>query len=147
MKWFNAIIVRTGIIACVAVVILIGLYSARFPYLDSCFGSLYETDLIRKDRQVNPNIQCTKNSQDWGISSEYELVCNLPDGWQTHWKGGKLWITHYNPNGSIADSLPFESLENFYQWFETHPDCCDVDVEKLTIDKPECAEKIAKQAD
>jgi hypothetical protein len=147
MKWFNAIIVRIGIIACVAVVILIGLYSARFPYLDSCFGSLYETDLIIKDRQVNPNAQRTKNSQDWGISSGYKLVCNLPDGWQIHWKGGKLWITHHNPNGSIADSLPFDSLENFYQWFETHPDCCDVDVEKLTTDKPECAEEIAKQVD
>ncbi|MHC4070620.1 MAG: hypothetical protein ACYSWW_21800 [Planctomycetota bacterium] len=55
----------------------------------------------------------------------------LPQGWQAGWSGGKLWITHYNPDGSVADCLPFDSLAGLYDWLEAHPDCCDVDVDKL----------------
>ncbi|MFC1604572.1 hypothetical protein ACFL5F_06040 [Planctomycetota bacterium] len=146
MKRFNTILVRMGLLACVAVITIIGVYSAKYPYLDSCLGSLYKTDFVRQGKQVNLKLQCTKNSQDWRVSSGRKLVCPLPDGWQVDWNGGKLWLTHYNPNGSVADSLPFDSLINFYQWFETHPDCCDVNIDKLTSDKSE-SEETDKQVD
>jgi hypothetical protein len=147
MKRFNTILVKMGLLACVAVITLIGVYSAGSPYLDSCLGSIDETDFFRQGRQVNLNVQCTKNLQDWGVYSRCKLACTLPDGWQVYWKGGKLWITHYNPNGSVADSLPFDNLQNFYQWFEAHPDCCDVDIDKVTPDKSESTEEISKQVD
>lgn len=140
MKWFNTLSVRMALLACVVIVILISLYSPRVPYFDSCIGCFYEIDSVGQGSRGNLYAESTKYSQDWGVSSRCKLVCTLPDGWQIDWRGGKLWITHYNPNGSVADSLPFDSLENFYQWFETHPDCCDVDVEKLTIDKIESVE-------
>ena len=55
--------------------------------------------------------------------------------WRADWSGGKLQITHYNPNGSAADSLHFDSVENLCDWIEAHPDCCDVD--KLATGAPE----------
>ncbi len=42
-----------------------------------------------------------------------------------------LWITHYNPNGTVADCLPFDDLKGYHAWVQTHPDFCDVDVKKL----------------
>ena len=140
MKWFNTLVVRISLFACVVIVILISLYSAGFPYLDSCIGRFYEIDSVGQDNRGNLYAECNKYSQDSGVPSRCKLVCTLPDGWQIDWRGGKLWITHYNPNRSVADSLPFDSLENFYQWFEIHPDCCDIDVDKLTTDKIESVE-------
>jgi hypothetical protein len=67
------------------------------------------------------------------------LACSLPEGWQADWSSGQIWITHYNPSGTVADALAFSSLEDLYVWLENHPDCCDVDVDKIAQDVQESA--------
>jgi len=136
-----------ALLAYVVAVTLIGLYSAGGSYLNSYVGRFFETSSVGQNNRRSLHADRTRNSQAWGVSSRYKLVCNLPDGWQIDWIGGKLWLTHYNPDGSVADFLPFDSVENFYQWFEAHPDCCDVDIDKLTPDKSESTEETAKQID
>jgi hypothetical protein len=44
-----------------------------------------------------------------------------------------LWITHRNPDGTVADCLSFQDLEDYDGWVETHPDFCDVNVEELAL--------------
>lgn len=65
------------------------------------------------------------------------VACPLPDGWQADWRDELLWITHYNPDGTVADALPFDSLKGLYDWVEDHPDFCDVNVERLVAQAPE----------
>jgi hypothetical protein len=129
-------------IAFVVVVILIGIYSAGGPYINSYMGHIFQTKAVGQTSRWAAPTNLSKNSQSRAEFSSDTLVCNLPDGWQIDSIGGKLWLTHYNLNGSIADSLPFDSIENFYQWFDTHPDCCDVDIEKLTVDELKDAEYV-----
>jgi len=93
----------------------------------------FQNDAVGQTSRWSRYTNTAQNSQARAEFSSDTLVCNLPDGWRIDSIGGKLWLTHYNPNGSVADSLPFDSVENFYRWFETHPDCCDVDVEKITV--------------
>lgn len=147
MKRFDTPTIRMALLVYCVAVTLIGLYSTGAPYLNSYMGHFFQSGSVGQNSRRSLHANRTRNSQAWGASSRYKLVCNLPDGWQIDLRGGKLWLTHYNPNGSVADSLPFDSLENFYQWFETHPDCCDVDIHNLTPDKPESAEETAKQVD
>ena len=133
MKWFNTPTIRMALIVYVVVLTLIGVYSAGGPYLNSYIGHYLQTDAVGQTSRWSSHINLSRNSQARAESSPVTLVCNLPDGWQIDRRAGKFWLTHYNPNGSVADCLPFDSLENFYQWFETHPDCCDVDIEKLAV--------------
>lgn len=72
----------------------------------------------------------TNDPQVWRPSRECELTLPIPDGWRAEWKGETLWLTHYNLDGSVADSLPFQGVEHLHAWVEAHPDCCDVDVDK-----------------
>jgi len=140
MKQSNTPTIRKTLLVYVVAVTLIGLYCLGGPYPNPYTGRFFQTGLAGQNNRVSLKANRAKNSQFWGASSSDTVVCNLPDGWQIDFRGGKLWLTHYNPNGSVADCLPFDSVENFYQWFETHPDCCDIDVEKLAVDTPEDAE-------
>ncbi|MHC4143615.1 MAG: hypothetical protein ACYSWW_17975 [Planctomycetota bacterium] len=127
MKRFNTPTVRTALLALVIAIALTGLYSAGAAYIKPQIGRLFQANYFRQD--VSPG--------DRRAPLGYTLARPLPQGWQADWSGGKLWITHYNPDGSVADALPFDSLESLYVWFETHPDCCDVDVDKLMREAPE----------
>ena len=82
------------------------------------------------DNRWSALVSRTKDSQVWRPSRECELTLLLADGWRAEWKGETLWLTHYNPDGRVADSLPFHSVEHLHAWVEAHPDCCDVDVDK-----------------
>ncbi len=70
------------------------------------------------------------------IPVDRALLGSLPGDWQAEWRGGMLWITHYNPNGTVADCLPFNDLESYHNWVYAHPDFCDVNVEKLARRAP-----------
>ena len=146
MKWSNTPTIRMTLLAYVFAVTLIGLYCLGSPYPNSYAGHFFQTDLTGQNNQVSLKTNHAKNLQSLGASSSDTVVCNLPDGWQIDFRGGKLWLTHYNPNGSVADCLPFDSVENFYQWFETHPDCCDVDIETIAVDSPEDTENATTAA-
>ena len=133
MKWFDTPTIRMALLVYIVAVTLIGLYSAAGPYLNSYIGRFFQTDAFGQTSRWYSRTNLAQNSQARAKSSSDTLVCNLPDGWQINRNGDIFWLTHYNPNGSVADCLPFDSLENFHQWFETHPDCCDVDIEKLAV--------------
>jgi len=127
------------LLTCIAVAALTGLYTAGAPYLDSNIGRFSQIDFAGQGSRWNVRGDLANNPQGRGVSFGRKLACPLPDGWQADWSGGKLWIMHYNPNGTVADALPFDSLKDFYHWFDTHPDCCDVDVNKLARDRTETA--------
>jgi len=124
------IILLTGIIAPV----LTGLYFVRAMNIEPYGERFVHTDLSRKGG----------NLQDWKASFSSELSCPLPQGWQAGWNGGKLWITHYNLDGSVADSLAFDSLERLCYWVEAHPDCCDVDIDQLKLPAPKDAVPVSR---
>jgi len=127
MKRFNTSVGKIALLALVIAVALTGLYSAGAGYIEPQIGHLLRPNASGQDR----------GPQDRGASPGVTLAYPLPQGWRADWSGGKLWITHYNPDGSVADSLPFDSLESLYVWYEAHPDCCDVDVDKLMREAPE----------
>jgi hypothetical protein len=135
MKRFDTPTIRMALLVYIVAVTLIGLYSTGGPYLNSYMGRFFQTGSFGQNSRGSLHADHTRNSQAWGADSSDIMVYNLPDGWQINRSGDIFWLTHYNPNGSVADCLPFDSLENFYQWFETHPDCCDVDidVEKVNV--------------
>ncbi|MBL7189168.1 MAG: hypothetical protein ISS70_22805 [Phycisphaerae bacterium] len=136
MKRFDTSIVKTALLACVIAVVLTGFYCAGALCFDSNIGCSLQTDSLGQGDQGNLPWNYASNPQNGGTSSECVLACSLPDGWQAGLSGGKLWITHYNPDGSVADSLPFDSVESLSNWVEAHPDCCDVDVDKLVPEAP-----------
>ncbi len=109
MKSSHAFGIRRVELACAATIALVSLYYAGASCLDQGYRPR-SADLT----EVRPA----------------EVACALPDGWQADWRGELLWITHYNSNGTVADALPFDSLDGLYDWVEDHPDFCDVDVEK-----------------
>jgi len=121
MKRFNTSIVKMALLAIAIAVVLTGLYSAGAAYIDPQIERFLQPGSSRQYGSL----------PDRRESSGITLARPLPQGWQADWSGGKLWITHYNPDGSVADSLPFDNLESLYVWYEAHPDCCDVDVDKL----------------
>ena len=139
MKWFDTFAVRGILPAGIASVVLAGLYLAWEPYLGSYLGRFLQSISGGHDSRSNFHADHAGGLQNQGASSRFKPARPLPEGWQTAWRGGKLWIRHYNPNGSVADSLPFDSLRNLYDWIETHPDCCDVNVAKLAASPPETA--------
>ncbi|MHC4519101.1 MAG: hypothetical protein ACYTAS_10960 [Planctomycetota bacterium] len=124
-------------LSILAVIALIGLYYADAPYLDHHIRHLRQTKSAGWAGRGSRRANRIYNPQDLAASSGWELVCSLPEDWQAAWRDGKLWITHYNPDGTVVDSLPFDGLGDFYYWVETHPDSCDVDVEKLELEAPE----------
>ncbi len=139
MKCLDKSRVRMVFLTCIAAAALTGVYSAGAPYLDSKIGRLSQIYSAGQGDRGNQRSNSDNNAQDSDASSECVLACSLPDGWQANWSGEKLWIVHYNPNGTVADALPFDSLKDFYHWFDTHPDCCDVDVDKCARDRTEAA--------
>ncbi len=139
MKWFDTFAVRGVLLACIASVTVAGLYLAWEPYLGSHLGRLLQSISGGHDSRSNFHADHVGGLQNQGASSRFKLARPLPAGWQAEWRGGKLWIRHYNPNGSVADSLPFDSPSNLYDWVETHPDCCDVNVAKLAASPREAA--------
>jgi hypothetical protein len=140
MKQSNTPTIMKTLLVYVVAVTLMGLYSAGGPYLHSYAACFFQTGLAGQNNRVSLKANSAKNSQSWGAYPSDTVVCNLPDGWQIDFRGGKLWLKHYNPNGSVADYLPFDNVKSFYQWFETHPDCCDVDIKTIAVNSPEDAE-------
>ena len=76
------------------------------------------------------------DAQDVAIPVDRALLGSLPPNWQAQWQAGMLWITRYNPNGSVADCLPFNDLDDYHHWVYAHPDFCDVNVEKVARHVP-----------
>ncbi len=76
------------------------------------------------------------DAQNVAIPVDRALLGSLPPNWQAEWRGSLLWITHYNPNGTVADCLPFNGLEDYHNWVYAHPDFCDVDAKKLARHGP-----------
>ncbi len=119
MNLLHGPVVRSIVHGCIATGVLVGLYYGSISYLNSDinrFRQVYSAGL-NKQVEVDPAT----------------LACNLPEGWQAYWWGRTLWITHYNSDGSAANSLSFCSLESLYGWVETHPDFCDVNIEKTLL--------------
>lgn len=134
MKCIDRLEVRIVLLTCIIGVVLGSLCLAWEPYFGSNIDYRFRTGLAGRNGQRNLLWDSVDYPQNGRVSCESELACSLPEGWQAGWNGGTLWITHHNPNGTVADALPFKDLEGFYQWFETHPDCCDVDVEKTVVE-------------
>jgi len=123
MKRFDKPTSRTILLGCIVAAALTGLYSVRAIHIASHGERFRRTDSSRQGG----------NLQDGKASLGCELDCPLPQGWRAGWDGGKLWLTHYNPDGSVVDSLAFDSPECLSDWVEAHPDCCDVDVDQLKL--------------
>jgi len=113
MKWFNTSTFRVVLYICAPAAAITYLYSAGQDSRSSVFASRTNHSQVRR-----PHSKC-------------ELICPLPRGWRADREDGKLWLTHYNLDGSIADSLFFNRVEDLHAWVEAHPDCCDVDVDRL----------------
>ena len=137
MKCIDKLKSRIVLLTCIVGVVLGSLCLAWQPYFGSNIEYNFRTGLAGRNGQRSLLWNSADYPPNERVSCESELTCSLPKGWRADRCGGTLWITHYNPNGTIADALPFKDLEGFYQWFETHPDCCDIDVKKTV---PEMAE-------
>jgi hypothetical protein len=110
-----------------------------------CAGALYLAIdmMLRSDTgsggwryRASQRANARGDVQDVAIPVDRALLGSLPEDWQAQWRGGLLWITHYNPNGTVRDCLPFNDLEDYHRWVQTHPDFCDVDVEKVAQHVP-----------
>jgi len=95
-----------------------------------CAVALYLTFDQARLYGIVPSGPGDKASQSVTIPIDRGLLPSLPDDWEGAWRGGTLWITHRNPDGTVADCLPFDGFEEYYDWIETHPDFCDVNVEE-----------------
>ncbi len=107
-----------------------------------CAGALYlafdtATKPERGGFQGNQHARRGAEVQAVPIPVDRALLGSLPEDWEAQWRGGLLWITHYNPNGTVADCLPFDNLEGYHAWVQAHPDFCDVNVQKLARRSPE----------
>ena len=140
MKWFRASGVGRIEQVCIATFALLSLYYAvtaalapdigPFLYSDSIGPFLYSDSI----GQGSPRTRCANRAnipQDLSASLGCRLICSLPEGWGADLTDGKLWITHYSPDGTVTDSLPFDGAGDFHGWAQNHPNFCDVGVEKL----------------
>jgi hypothetical protein len=120
--------------------------AARFGAVSlCCAGALYlafdtafppETGPGGWGYRASPRANYGRDAQDVAIPVDRALLPSLPDNWQAQWRGGMLWITRYNPNGTVGDCLPFDDLKGYHAWVQTHPDFCDVDLKKLGRREP-----------
>lgn len=108
---------------CLAAVAVTGFYWAGEPYLAPQLSHMRHTASARLGAHH------TQKSQD--LEGSVESV--LPQNWQADWRAGTLCITRYNPNGTVADGLFFDSIGSFCEWADTHPDFCDLDVDKVAF--------------
>jgi hypothetical protein len=139
MKCTDTLKVRIVLLTCIVGVVLGSLCLVWQPYFDSNIQYNFRTSLAGRNGPKKILWNSADYQENGRMLCESELACSLPKGWQAGWCCGTLWIMHYYPNGTVADALPFKDLEGFCQWFETHPDCCDVDVEKTVSEIAEDA--------
>ena len=126
MKWSYTSGIKCVGIACIVVLVLISLYYISVPAVDA-----------RRIANMHPDY-----SNDAGRQVEVRpatVACDLPVGWQTDWRSDLLYLTHYNANGTVAESLSFGSHEDLCDWVEAHPDFCDVNVKKLALQESDTA--------
>ncbi len=123
MKWLGIPLLRGALAAC-----LVGIAATGFYYA----GTPYRATAIMRLRQT-ASVGLRAHSADKSQSLEGSVKYLLPQGWQANWRSGEVWIKHYNPNGTVADSLPFDSVGSFYDWADAHPDFCDLDVDKVAF--------------
>jgi len=95
-----------------------------------CAGALYLAFDQARLYGIVPSTPGAEVSQSVTIPIDRDLLPSLPDDWEGAWRGGTLWITHRNPDGTVVDCLPFGSFKEYHAWVETHPDFCDVNVEE-----------------
>ena len=129
MKWLGIPLLRGAMAACLVAIAATGFYYAGAPYPAPQIRRLHKTVSGGQRGRGNLRVQCASNSQDM----EGTFGCLLPQDWQADCRSGELWIVHYNPDGTVADSLLFDNLGSFYDWAETHPDFCDLDVDKVAF--------------
>ena len=128
MKWLGTFAVKIVLPACITGVAIAGFYVAWEPYVDSFVARVFRRSSDRWNTSGDLNAD---NQQNHPESFGEEPARPLPAGWKVSSKGSRFWVTHYNPNGSVADSLPFDSTRDLYSWLNTHPDCCDVNLAKV----------------
>ena len=101
-----------------------------------CAAALYLAFDKTRSYGIIPSGPSYGGSQSARIPIERGLLFSLPEDWEAEWLGGMLWITHRNPDGTVADRLSFSGVKDYHAWVETHPDFCDVNVEKLALRMP-----------
>jgi len=95
-----------------------------------CAGALYLAFDQARLYGLVPSGPGYEAGQPVTIPIDRGLLPSLPDDWEAAWRGRMLWITHRNPDGTVADCLAFGGFEDYHVWVETHPDFCDVNVEE-----------------
>ncbi len=123
MRRLGILLLRGALAACLAAIAVTGFYYAGAQYCTRPIGRLRQAASVRL------------RAHDAGKSRELEesVEHSLPGSWQADLKAGTLWVTHCNPDGTVADALPFESVASFYGWAEAHPDFCDLDVDVVAF--------------
>ncbi len=123
MKWFGISPLRVTLATCLIAIAITGFYYAGAPYPASPIGRL--------DRAASVTLRAHGANKSKELEESVERF--LPGGWQADLKTGRLWITHYNSNGTVADALLFDSAGSFYDWAAAHPDFCDLDVDRVAL--------------
>ena len=131
MKWLGIPLIRGVLAACLVAIVVTSFYYAGAQYLAPPIRHLRQT--------VSVGLRAHRADKSQG--SEGPVKYLLPQDWQADWRSGELWVTHYNPNGTVADSLLFDSVGSFYDWADAHPDFCDLDVDKVAFSTLRAAPK------
>jgi len=123
MKWFGMPPLRAVLGVCLVAIAPTGFYWAGEPYLAPRLRHMRHTASAR--------LRAHRDQKSQDLQGSVESV--LPQNWQADWSAGTLCITRYNPNGTVADGLFFDSVGSFCDWAEAHPDFCDLDVERVAF--------------
>ncbi|HEC03707.1 MAG TPA: hypothetical protein ENI81_09250 [Phycisphaerales bacterium] len=123
MKWFGMPLLRGVLGTFLIAVAATGFYWAPESYFAR------RIRCMRWAASARLRTRRTGESQDL----EGSIKSLLPQNWQADWRAGTLCITRYNPNGTVADGLFFDSIGSFCDWAGTHPDFCDLDVDKVAF--------------